>query len=284
MLGMTDIETNTLRDFYDSYGLAEWNRLQQTAYGRLQALIHTDFLHRYVRPGMWVLDAGAGPGRFSIELARIGARVTVLDLSPGQLSIARDKIKAAGHADAVDRFIESSITDMSTLADRSFDVVVCFGGALSYVRDERDTAAAELTRVLKPRGVMLASAMSRYGATANVVCRGETAVLGSPSEASLWDVLATGDLPPFPSRHTGLMHPAMHLYSVAELAGLFAQHGEVLETAGSCVSTFEGNPRFEEVATDPHIWETAVEVERRLARQPGLADSGSHIILAARRH
>ena len=231
---------------------------------------------------MVALDAGAGPGRFSIELARLGARVTVLDVSPGQLSIAREKIEEAGFLTAIERFVEASILDLSALADESFDVVVCYGGALSYVRDARKTAVRELFRVLKPGCVFLTSVMSRYGATANVVCRGEIAVLGSPIETSLWEVVDTGDLPPFPSRRTGLEHPAMHLYSAAELSALLAPYADVIDVAGSNVSTFEGNPRFEEVASDLRIWDSAVEVERRLARQPGLVDSGSHIICAAR--
>jgi 2-polyprenyl-3-methyl-5-hydroxy-6-metoxy-1,4-benzoquinol methylase len=276
------IDIDELRDFYDGYGMAEWERLQQTAYGRLQAVIHTDFLRRHTKPGMAVLDAGAGPGRFSIELARLGARVTVLDLSAGQLSIARTKIGESGQLKSVERFVEASILDLSILADRSFDVVVCYGGPLSYVGDGREMATKELFRVLKPGCVLLTSVMSRYGATANVVRRGESAVLGSPIATSLWKVIDTGDLPPFPSRRTGLNHPAMHLYSGAELSALFAPYAEVLEVAGSNVSTFEGNSRFEEVVGDPSIWDVAVEIERRLGRQPGLVDGGSHIVLACR--
>ena len=74
----------------------------------------------------------------------------------------------------------------------------------------------------------------------------------------------------------------MHLYSAAELSALLAPYADVIDVAGSNVSTFEGNPRFEEVASDLRIWDSAVGVERRLARQPGLVDSGSHIICAAR--
>ena len=33
-----------------------------------------------------MLDIGAGPGRFTIELARLGADVVVADLSPGSSS------------------------------------------------------------------------------------------------------------------------------------------------------------------------------------------------------
>ena len=69
------------RSFYNDYGYAEWERLERTAFGRLQAIIHDDFLKRYVKPDDRVLDAGCGPGRFTITLARLGARVTALALS-----------------------------------------------------------------------------------------------------------------------------------------------------------------------------------------------------------
>ncbi len=39
-----------------------------------------------------MLDAGCGAGRFSIPIAQNGSRVTLLDISDGQLSLARQKI------------------------------------------------------------------------------------------------------------------------------------------------------------------------------------------------
>ena len=35
------------RAFYDAYSVAEWSRLEATAYGRLQAIIHTDFMAKH---------------------------------------------------------------------------------------------------------------------------------------------------------------------------------------------------------------------------------------------
>ena len=39
----------------------------------------------------------------------------------------------------------------------------------------------------------------------------------------------------------------------------------------------------EEIAADPRTWATVVELERRLNSNPGLVNSGDHILLAARR-
>jgi GTP1/Obg family GTP-binding protein len=32
--------------FYNAYGEVEWNRLERSAYGRLQSIIHADFIQR----------------------------------------------------------------------------------------------------------------------------------------------------------------------------------------------------------------------------------------------
>jgi ubiquinone/menaquinone biosynthesis C-methylase UbiE len=268
--------------FYDAYGEFEWLRLEARAYGRLQAIIHSDFLRRHVEPGHRVLDAGCGPGRFTIELVALGARPVALDTSPLQLKAATERCQAAGVHHQVEAFLRGDIVDLSQFPDESFDVVVCFGGPLSYVRDKRQQAAAELVRVTRPGGLLLVSVMSRFGATCNVVRRATLEVLRDPVVGKVWSVLDQGELSGFPSRIPGETHPPMHLYSSGELASLF-ESCAVLTLAGSNVSAVEGDPAFEEVAVDAEAWATAVEVERRLCQQPGLLDTGSHVIAVVQR-
>ena len=55
-------DADNTRTFYDAYGDIEWERLEATPHGRLKAIIHTDYLERYVTQGDRVLDAGCGPG------------------------------------------------------------------------------------------------------------------------------------------------------------------------------------------------------------------------------
>ena len=74
----------------------------------------------------------------------------------------------------------------------------------------------------------------------------------------------------------------MHLYTADELQALFVEC-EMLEVAGFNVTVFEFSPAFEEVAADSQAWATAVELEHRLNTDPGLLNSGSHIIMAVRR-
>jgi ubiquinone/menaquinone biosynthesis C-methylase UbiE len=155
------------RRFYNAYSEHEWNRLSDNAYGQIQAVIHIDFLKRYVHRGDAVLEAGSCPGRFTMELARLGAKVTVLDLSERQLELAQANVSAARLLDQVQDFIQGDVTDLP-FAENTFDVTVAYGGAMSYVCEHRHRAAAELVRVTKPEGILLISVMSRYGAFASL--------------------------------------------------------------------------------------------------------------------
>ena len=243
---MRAYDSTYTENFYDAYGSFEWDRLETTPYGRLQALIHTDFIRRYVRRGNRVLDAGCGPGRFTAVAAKLGAKVTALDLSGGQLQLAKEKLDEAGLLEAVDSFVKGDVTNLSEFPDGNFDAVICYGGALSYVCEHRTKAASELVRVVRPGGALLVSVMSRYGSMANWVRRPMMSFLKNPEGRRVWDVAETGNLHGVPSLRANMEHPPMHLYTSDELRSLLP-HCRVMEMAGSNVSVVEGSATFQEV-------------------------------------
>ena len=268
--------------FYDAYGRREWDRLEGSVAGRLKAVVHADFIERYVGRGDRVLDAGCGPGRFTVTAAKLGATVTALDLSEGQLELARATVADAGVSDAVKSFVTGDIADLSMFGDGHFDAVICYGGALSYVCEQRHVAAAELVRVVRPGGVLLVSVMSRLGTMATLVRRPQMYILEDPDEWHVWRVAEHGDLPGFPSTQIDLEHPPMHMYRSDELRGLFPDC-EVLELAGSNVTSSGESAAANEILESPEAWATAVELERALCREPGLVDGGTHLILVGRK-
>ena len=98
-------------------------------------------------------------------LAARGYRVTLLDLSPALLDLARARIAAAEPAvrQRVAGVVEGSITDLTTFANAQFDAVLCLGGVLSHLPDlaARQRALRELGRVLRPAGPLFATAFNR---------------------------------------------------------------------------------------------------------------------------
>ena len=271
-----------VQSFYDAYGRREWERLEGSVAGRLKAIVHADFVRRYVRRGDRVLDAGCGPGRFSVTATELGAVVTALDLSEGQLELAKATVAEAGVSDAVEAFVAGDIADLSMFAGGHFDAVICYGGALSYVCERRRTAAAELVRVVRPGGILLVSVMSRLGTMAALVRRPQMYVLEDPVGWYVWQVAEHGDLPGFPAPEMDLEHPAMHMYTSDELRGLLPGC-DVVDMAGSNVTTSGESSAPDEILESPEAWATAVELERTLNTRPGLVDSGTHLIMVARK-
>ena len=103
-------------------------------------------------PGMAVLDAGCGPGRLTVPLARkagCAGRVVALDLQPGMLARAKRKVEAAGLQN-VD-FLSAALGD-GTLPANRFDRAVLVT-VLGEIPD-RANALAELFGALKPGGVL----------------------------------------------------------------------------------------------------------------------------------
>ena len=74
-------DSQTIANYFDDYGEKEWERLEATPRDQVSFHIHTHYLQKFIKAGDGVLEAGAGAGRFTIELAKLGAKITVGDIS-----------------------------------------------------------------------------------------------------------------------------------------------------------------------------------------------------------
>lgn len=74
-------------EYFDRYGIREWERLTKTLADEVSLAIHTHYLQEYVSYGDRVLEIGAGAGRFTEVLANLGTKIVVADISLGQLEL-----------------------------------------------------------------------------------------------------------------------------------------------------------------------------------------------------
>ena len=105
-----------------------------------------------LQPGMAVLDAGCGPGRLAIPIARrVGPQgeVVAMDIQAGMLERAREKAAAANLANI--RFLEGGLGEGKLGRDR-FDRSVLVT-VLGEVPD-REAALSEIFDALKPGGIL----------------------------------------------------------------------------------------------------------------------------------
>ena len=262
--------------YYDAYADKEWDRLVSTPADAVSFHIHKHYLERFVNPGDRVLEAGAGPGRFTIELAKLGAAVTVGDISEVQLKLNEQRVIEADCEAAVEARAQFDITDLRQFEAAVFDAVVCYGGPLSYVMDRGEEALSELLRVLRPGGCLLLSVMSLLGAT-RAFFEGISSLESYPDIVD--EVNAEGML----SGEVNKGH-AMKLYRAAELKGLLERSGSSVEvlSASNFISVGRDELMREQMTT-PESWERVLSWELGFCAEPGAVDCGTHIIAVARK-
>ncbi len=97
--------------------------------------------------GKDVLELGCGAAQWGVALARLGARVTGIDLSREQIECARAGAAAAG----VELDLVCGNAEEPPFSDDRFDIVFCDHGAMTFA-DPRRTVP-EVSRLLRRGGL-----------------------------------------------------------------------------------------------------------------------------------
>jgi SAM-dependent methyltransferase len=271
-----------VRVFFDQYGTAEWDRFERNVAGRVSLELHKRFQGRWVHSGDRVLEVGAGPGRFTIELARLGARILVSDISPRQLDLNRDRVGAAGLENAVEGRRLLDVTDLSGLERASFDAVTALGGPLSYVFEQAGQALDEVLAVVRPGGVVLFSVMSRWGSLHQFL-DGVLEEVGKGLDEEYQALVETGDQFGDTGRSpaTELVHET-HLFTWDEVERLIATRPcRLLEASAANFLSVRADVALSQL--DPNVWEQFLSWEEAACRARGALDAGTHFMVALER-
>jgi len=145
-----------VKDFYNASVEGEWKRLE----GRMEFILTSRMMDRYIKHGQTVLDIGGGPGRYSLYLAEKGCDVTLFDLSEENVAFARAKaidmglpLKAfPGDARKADKII-----------DGQYDHVLLMG-PLYHLLEEKDRirAVEAALNLLNPGGILYVSFINNF--------------------------------------------------------------------------------------------------------------------------
>jgi len=268
----------SVRRYYDALGEQEWERLTKTVRGRVSLELHRRFLRRFVRPGWRVLEVGAGPGRFTLELAAIGCRIVVTDVSEVQLALNEARLDGTDAERRVERREVLDVCDASRYADGEFDAVVAFGGPLSYAFERTDEAMRGLLRIVRPDGILAASVMSTLGGW-RYFLPAITALSELVGEDANDRALRTGDLRHVvddPSGHICRMFRWSEIEALVERTG-----GWILGGSASNWASLGDAQALSRLEADADRWSRFIEHEAAACGQSGARDGGTHILFAA---
>ena len=273
-----DVE-RAVQNLYNSAPEREWQRMERHRTEFAVSLRALD-AHLPLAPAR-VLDCGGGPGRYAIALAQRGYDVTLFDLSPELLVLAREKADEAGVT--LRGFEQGTATDLSRFADDSFDAVLLMGPLYHLLNEtERKQALAEAYRVVKPGGPVFAAFITRYAAHIDAVAHyPERAV----EEAQDYlQIAQTGLLPPRPDGDAadGVVAFTAYFAHPTEVAPLCRSVGLDVDT----VLGVEGLVSLREElvnALGGDAWEFWVDVNYQIAHDPVVHGGVEHLLAVCRK-
>jgi SAM-dependent methyltransferase len=273
-----------IRSYYAEMQQNEWTRLVRNPYHRLEFDTTMHFFKEYSPRTGLVLDAGGDPGRYTLELARLGYEVVLLDLTPELLDIARNQIKKTNVEDRVKQVVQGSIDDLSMFDDNTFDAVICLG-ALSHVvkEEDRERAIDELVRVAKKSAPIFVSVIGRLAILVSGLVHWPEDMEIDGLYQNLYD---TGDYRGGPGIHArGRSFAPCHLYLSEELESSFKRRGlKVLQMVGlqglATRHEKEINRLFRKY---PKVWMNWQELHLKTYRLPSMVENSQHFMIICKK-
>ncbi|WP_051569297.1 class I SAM-dependent methyltransferase [Alkaliphilus transvaalensis] len=98
-----------------------------------------------------ILDIGGATGAFSIPLAKMGFKVTHVDISDSMLEVARSNATKKEVSKDNIHFVKADARNLHMFKDNEFDLVLNFDGPISFSGDEASNVIAESCRVTKKK-------------------------------------------------------------------------------------------------------------------------------------
>jgi len=261
---------------YTQYTENEWNRLTKDAYSHLEFQVTMHYLQHYLPATGLILDAGGGPGRYSLELCRKGREVVLCDLAPGNIAFAQAQFAAESEM-VRSKLREARVADIRVLPfpDGHFSAVLCLGGPLSHLPNvsDREQAVQELVRVAAPDGLVVLTGIGYLGVLRYIVMKYSHQLI----DGSLTTFFTDGNSP-------GPAGMLWHWFRAQELRELAETHRLTTLTMAGC----QGLSTHLEEATnrlrqDEEKWQRWMETLLATASEPAVVDMADHILYIGRK-
>ncbi|MHC4472175.1 MAG: class I SAM-dependent methyltransferase [Planctomycetota bacterium] len=248
-------------------------------HGLLELVRVREILLRYLPPPPAdVIDVGGAAGIHSLWLARRGYSAHLLDPVPGHVELAR----RASEEQPDHPLAEAVVGDARDLPFEagSADAALLFGPMYHLTeREDRLTALSEARRALRPGGVLLAAAISRFASALDGLAR---RLLDDPE----FRAIVARDLEEGQHRNptddpeyftTAFFHHPDELADEVREAGF--EHETTLGVEGPAWILGD----LDEHLSDPERRDRLLDIVRRIEREPTLLGASAHLLAVGRK-
>jgi ubiquinone/menaquinone biosynthesis C-methylase UbiE len=216
-------------------------------------------------------DLGCGTGNWGLKLLKSGYPVLFLDSSGSMVEQARAKVHEQQPSRAKKAtFIAADIVDMPEVESASLDFLLAMGDPLSICSDPQ-RAANEMSRILRPGGVAIATADNKLAALDHFIERGNLDALEAFLNTGRTQWLTADERERF----------ELTTFTPASLTKLFERSGfEVLELKGKPVINVRQN---KQLLASPDAVSRLIRLESELNKDPAAAAHAGHLQVVARK-
>ena len=145
----------SLQNYYNNI-YTEDDRLFKDQKHKTEFILTTDYIDKYLKKGMKILELGAGTGAYSLLYASKGYEVDALEYIKENLDILKSKITEDMNINPV----LGDARDLSMYEDETFDMVLNLGPLYHLEGEDRDKVIQEAKRVCKKGGLIYSAYIS----------------------------------------------------------------------------------------------------------------------------
>lgn len=150
-----DIADYYKRDAEDEDARLDWHQLEHD--------LTWKYFEKFLPSNGTILEIGAATGRYTLELARRGYKVTAVDLTAAELEICRARLIEKDLAERV-QLVVADARDLSAVAGSEFDAALVMGPLYHLViESDRKLVLKGVFDRLKPGGLIFSAFISRLG-------------------------------------------------------------------------------------------------------------------------
>lgn len=151
----------SVEKYYNNNANQEWNRFS-TPFPKLEFEATKMLIKKYFPRKGLVCDIGCGPGRYSLELLKLGYKVTLVDISEKSLELARNIINESGLK--AEEYLCLNAINLDCLKSDHYDAVLLLGPLYHITKKaDRIKVLEDTIRILKKNGIAIIAYMNSWG-------------------------------------------------------------------------------------------------------------------------
>ncbi len=261
-----------IRDFYNSDPQREHERLERH---QLEYDLTWRYLDQYLPAQGSILEIGAATGRYTLELARRGYRLTAVDLSEGLLEVCRKRLADEGLEQQV-RLVVADARDLSAVTENQFDAVLLMGPLYHLIIEaDRKLALQQAFDRLRAGGVLFSAFISRFGIMGDLIKNVHDWI---EDQAEVEAILTEGRDPDV-YQHVGFRG---YFATVPEIAPLHEGIGfETLTVAGVEPGIASDDESYNQLeGRQRQLW---LDLLYRISTEPSIRGASRHLLYVGRK-